>query len=497
MTDLPILSIILAIPIITLLFLLTLVNYGSKNNNYIYARSITVLGAILTFISSLYLLFSFDFSNPKYQFIESYDIFNIKFLQLNLAVDSIALCFVVLTTLLSLLVIFYSVGRVKLHIKNYLLNFLLLEICLLGLFCTTNLLLFYIFFEFVLIPMYLIIGIWGGENKSYAAIKFFLYTFLASLFVLVPIIYLGLQFNDLDLQNLSVLTKKLPHETQKYLWWAAFIAFAVKTPMIPLHTWLPDAHVQAPTGGSVMLAAILLKIGGYGLLRFCLQLFPVISFEYQNFVIVLSLVAIIYSSLVAYGQKDMKKLIAYSSIAHMGYSTAALFTMTAVGISAAVFQMLSHGLISAGLFFVVGMLYDRIHTKEIASYGGVAAKMPIMAIFFMLFTLANIGLPGTSGFIGELLSLVSIFEYSKIYASFACLGVVLSSIYMLNLYSAVMLGPILNPKVNKMIDITKKEFLVLFPIIVLILFMGIFPNVVNDMFFSRTIYMEINIGEGL
>ena len=497
MTDLPILSIIIFIPIITLVFLLPLAANSTKNSRLTYVRYVALLATILTFIASLYLLFSFDFNNPKYQFIESYNVFNIELLRLSLAVDSIALCFVMLTTLLSSLVMFYSIGRVKLHIKNYLLNFLILEVCLLGLFCTTNLLLFYIFFEFVLIPMYLIIGIWGGENKSYAAIKFFLYTFLASLFVLVGIIYLGLELKELDLKNLPILTQKLPLETQRYLWWAAFIAFAVKTPMIPLHTWLPDAHVQAPTGGSVMLAAILLKIGGYGLLRFCLQLFPIISFEYQNFVIILSIIAIIYASVVAYGQTDMKKLVAYSSISHMGYATAALFTMTKTGISAAIFQMLSHGLISAGLFFIVGMLYDRLHTKEIRSYGGVAAKMPIMAIFFMLFTLANIGLPGTSGFIGELLSLFSIFEYNKLYSVIACFGVVLSAIYMLNLYRALMLGPILNPKVNKMIDITYKESIILAPIIILILYIGIFPNVINDIYFLPTMYMEFNIGEGI
>lgn len=492
MQEFPILSIIIFIPLFTAFFLLFFVHFGGKNNKFIYARYVALLSTGLTLIASLYLMFIFHPKHIGYQFTENYKIFNLKILELSLGVDSISIYFVVLTAFLSFLAIFYSINKINNGIKTYLLNFLLIEACSLVVFCSTNLLLFYIFFELVLIPMYFIIGIWGSERRVYAAFKFFLYTLFASLFFLAAIIYLGNHFQNLSMDYLKIVVPKLPMNVQMYLWYLSFIAFAVKTPMIPFHTWLPDAHVEAPTAGSVMLAGILLKIGGYGLIRVCLELFPAYCATQQEFVIILSLIAIIYSSFVAFGQKNIKKIIAYSSIAHMGYVTAAIFTLTSIGIEAAIYQMISHGLISAGLFFVVGMMYDKMHTKEISAYGGMAQKAPMLATFFLLLVLASIGLPATSGFVGEFLSLVSIFEYSKLYASIASLGVVLSAIYMLNLYRVVSFGPI-SMKVAKISDIKVKEVVILIPIIICVLLLGIKPNVMLDNLFLPAIKLSEKI----
>jgi len=484
MNGFPILSIIIFIPLFTAFFLLFFVRYGGKNNKFIYARYVALLSSGLTLIASIYLMLSFNPRDIGYQFVENYKIFNLKILEFSLGVDSISIYFVILTAFLSFLAIFYSINKINHDIKTYLLNFLLIETCSLGVFCSTNLLLFYMFFELVLIPMYFIIGIWGSDRRIYASLKFFLYTLFGSLFFLGAIIYLGSNFQTLSMEYLKIAAPKLPVNTQMYLWWAAFITFAIKTPMIPFHTWLPDAHVEAPTAGSVMLAGILLKIGGYGLIRVCLELFPEFSASKQDFVMRLSLIAIIYSSLVAFSQKDMKKLIAYSSIAHMGYVTAAIFTLTSTGIEAAIYQMISHGLISSGLFFAVGMMYDKMHTKEISAYGGMAQRAPILATFFLLLVFASIGLPGSSGFIGELLSLISIFEYNKLYASLAAAGVVLSAIYMLNLYRKVAFGTVSN-KVEKISDIKTKEAVILFPIILFVIVLGIRPNLIlNNLFFQ-------------
>jgi NADH-quinone oxidoreductase subunit M len=490
MKELPILSLIISLPLLTTLFLLFFVRFGGKNNKFVYARYVALLGSLLTLIASIYLLFTFNPNQVGYQFVETYQIFNLKSFEYSVGVDGISVYFVLLTTILSFLAIFYSVNKINYNVKTYILNFLLIEFCSLGVFCSINLLLFYSFFELTLVPMYFIIGIWGGENRVYASIKFFLYTFFGSLFFLAVIVYLCLASDTtLSLINLKLRAQNLSFEMQHYLWAASFITFAVKTPMIPLHTWLPDAHVQAPTAGSVLLAGILLKIGGYGLIRICLELFPAISFYHQDSAIILGLVAIIYGSFVAFRQTDIKKLIAYSSIAHMGYVTAAIFSLTAIGIEAAIFQMLSHGIISAGLFFAVGMMYEKMHTKDINAYGGLAKNMPILATCLMLLVFGNIGVPGTSGFIGEFLSLVGVFSYNKIYAASAASGIVLSSIYMLNFYRKVALGPT-SHQVAKISDIKYKDCFILTSLVALMIIMGIFPNIINDLSFISTIHIE-------
>lgn len=492
MQELPILSILTLIPLFTAFFLLFFVRFGGKNNKFIYARYVALLSSSFTLITSIYLLFSFDPKYIGYQFQENYRIFNLKTLEYSLGVDALSLYFIALTAFLSFLAIFYSINKINYNIKTYLLNILLIETCSIGVFCSTNLLLFYIFFELILIPMYFIIGIWGGEKRVYAAIKFFLYTFFGSLFFLLSIIYFAANFDNLSMEYLKGATSNLPIDIQTYLWLAAFVAFAVKTPMIPFHTWLPDAHVQAPTAGSVILAGILLKIGGYGLIRICLEFFPQVSVKYQDIVMILSLIAIIFTSLVAFAQKDIKKLIAYSSIAHMGYATCAIFTLKSIGIEAGLFQMISHSLISSGLFFIVGIMYEKMHTKEISSYGGLASRMPILSTFFMLFMLASIGLPGSSGFIGEFLSLISIFEYNKFYGSIAAMGIILSAIYMLTLYRKTSFGPT-NQKTSELSDIKLTEILILTPLAILIILLGLKPNIItNDLFLK-----SINLSEKL
>ncbi|EOB10284.1 Cytochrome c biogenesis ATP-binding export protein CcmA [Rickettsia prowazekii str. GvF12] len=330
--------------------------------------------------------------------------------------------------------------------------------------------------------MYIIIGVWGGDNRIYAALKFFLYTFFGSVFFLLALIYIYSKIHSFDLTNILELIGNIPLFAQKILWWAIFIAFAIKTPMIPFHTWLPDAHVQAPTTGSVILAGILLKLGGYGFLRVLLPLFPNASQEFAIYVIYLSVIAIIYASLVALAQKDIKQMIAYSSIAHMGYVTIGIFSFTEIGISGAIFQMLSHGIISSSLFLIVGTLYERLHTKEIAKYGGVANKMPILATFFMIAMLSSIGLPSTSGFIGEFLSLLGIYKVNVVTAFIAALGIILGAVYMLKLYKEVMLGEITNTEIKHFRDLYKYEIISIAPLILLIIYFGLMPNSILNVF---------------
>jgi NADH-quinone oxidoreductase subunit M len=401
-------------------------------------------------------------------------------LEYHVGVDGISGIFILLTSLLTFICITSSIVMVKKNIKEYMVCFLLLESITIGFFCSMNLLLFYIFFEIMLIPMYLIIGIWGGENRVYAALKFFLYTFFGSLCFLVAMLHIYNLIGSFEINILSQTLPLLPFDTAKFLWLGMLIAFAIKIPMFPFHTWLPDAHVQAPTGGSVILAGILLKVGGYGLVRVLLPLFPSVSMHFADIIILLSVVAIIYGSLVAMAQSDMKKMIAYSSIAHMGYVTSGIFSFTFAGFQGAVFQMFSHGIISSGLFLVVGSLYERMHTKEIDAYGAVASKMPLLATFFMIYTLGSIGLPGTSGFVGEFMSLVGVFNTSPLYATLAATGVVLGAIYMLNLYKRLMLGDVVNSAVLSMRDINAVEILSLSPLALLTICIGICPNLVTQ-----------------
>ncbi|WP_218460551.1 NADH-quinone oxidoreductase subunit M [Rickettsia sp. TH2014] len=482
MLELPIISISIFLPLISVLYILLFISQSKKANKAIYVMYVAVLSSVLTFSSTIYILIEFDSSNPAYQFVERYDWLDKIGLEFHVGVDGISIFFVTLTSFLTLICIIGSLFTVKKYIKEYLVCFLLMESFCIGAFTSVNLLLFYLFFEAILVPMYIIIGVWGGENRIYAALKFFLYTFFGSVFFLLSLIYIYNKIHSFDLTYISELTGNIPLFVQQILWWAIFIAFAVKIPMIPFHTWLPDAHVQAPTSGSVILAGILLKLGGYGFLRVLLPLFPNASQEFAIYVIYLSVIAIIYASLVALAQKDMKKMIAYSSIAHMGYVTIGIFSFTEAGVSGAIFQMLSHGVISSCLFLIVGTLYERLNTKEIAKYGGVASKMPVLATFFMIAMLGSVGLPGTSGFIGEFLSLLGIYKVNVAATFIAALGIILGAVYMLKLYKEVMLGEITNKEIMHFRDLYKYEIISIAPLILLIIYFGLMPSSILNVF---------------
>jgi NADH-quinone oxidoreductase subunit M len=478
----PILSITILLPLVSALYIMLCVNQQDQASKEIYAKYIALLSSLFTLICSIYVLLNFDETQPGYQFVEHTPLVPGIGLDYHIGVDGISILFVLLTTILTPICILATLNSITKRVKEYLICFLLLESVVIGFFFSINLLLFYVFFEAILIPMYLIIGCWGGEQRVFASIKFFIYTFFGSVLFLLSLITIYTQIGSFDIAYLANDGQKIVRDLPSWIWVAIFIAMAVKVPMLPFHTWLPDAHVQAPTGGSVMLAGILLKVGGYGMIRVLLEVLPEHSTTFAPWVIYLSVAAIIYAAFVAIAQTDMKKMIAYSSISHMGYVTAGIFSSTGVGIEGAMFQMISHGFISSGLFLVVGMLYDRVHTKDIIAYGGVAHNMPLLATFFMILTLGSVGLPGTSGFIGEFLSLVGIFKYDMVLSAFAASGVVFGAIYMLGLYKKVMFGEVKKPEIKKLKDIQIHEIMALFPIIVLIIYIGIQPDSVLSLF---------------
>ena len=482
MLELPIISISIFLPLISALYILLFVSQSKKFDKPIYIMYVAVLSAVLTFISTIYMLVEFESLNPAYQFVERCMWLDKIGLEFHVGIDGISIFFVVLTSFLTLICIIGSIFTIKRYIKEYLVCFLLIESFCIGAFTSINLLLFYLFFEVILVPMYIIIGVWGGANRTYAALKFFLYTFSGSVFFLLSLIYIYSKIHSFDLTEISEFTNNLPLSVQQILWWAIFIAFAVKVPIVPFHTWLPDAHVQAPTSGSVILAGILLKLGGYGFIRILLPLLLSASQEFASYVIYLSVIAIIYASLIASAQKDMKKMIAYSSIAHMGYVTIGIFSLTNTGIEGALFQMLSHGVVSSCLFLIVGTLYERLHTKEIAKYGGVVNKMPLLATFFMIATLGSIGLPGTSGFIGEFLSLLGVYQINVIATCLAALGIILGAVYMLKLYKKVILGDIKNKEILYFKDLYRYEIISIVPLILLIIYFGLMPNSILNIF---------------
>lgn len=476
MLELPILSICIFLPLLSSLYITFFISQSKSPNKQIYAMYVVILSSIFTLISTIYLLIKFDNNSSAYQFVERYKWVEFIGLEYYVGIDGISLYFIFLTALLTLICIIGSLFTIKKQIKEFLLCFLLLESFCIGAFSSLNLLLFFLFFEVILIPMYIIIGAWGGENRIYSAIKFFIYTFFGSLFFLLALIYIYNKTGTFNMLELSPLISSLALKVQKVLWLATFIAFAVKVPMLPFHTWLPDAHVEAPTAGSVMLAGILLKLGAYGFIRISILLMPEPSKIFAIYILILSAGGVVYGSLVAMAQTNMKKMIAYSSIAHMGYVTGGIFSFTIEGIKGAVFQMISHGLVSSALFLIVGILYERNHTKEINQYGGVASKMPLLATLFMISVLGSIGLPGTSGFIGEFFSLIGIFKVNNIAAIVASIGLILTALYMLKLYKKIMFGEITNSEVLNFSDLKNYEFIALIPLIILIVYLGILPE---------------------
>jgi NADH-quinone oxidoreductase subunit M len=441
------------------------------------ARQIALWTTLLTLGLTFYMWWHFDNANPGFQLVENVPWFG-GLMTYQLGVDGISVLFVVLTAFLMPFCILASWKPITLRVQEYMIAFLVLETLMIGVFTALDLVLFYVFFEGGLIPMFLIIGIWGGARRVYASFKFFLYTLLGSVLMLLALIYMYGVAGTSEIPALMVY-KFDPH-VQTWLWLAFFASFAVKLPMWPVHTWLPDAHVEAPTAGSVVLAAILLKMGGYGFLRFSLPMFPDASLYFAPLVFTLSVIAIIYTSLVALMQEDIKKLIAYSSVAHMGFVTIGIFTLNEYGIQGALYQMLSHGLVSGALFLCVGVIYDRLHTREITAYGGLVHRMPLFATLFMIFTLANVGLPGTSGFIGEFLTLLSAFKVNTWVAFFATTGVILSAAYALWLYRRVIFGKLEKPSLQALDDLDLRELAILAPLAFLIIAYGVYPSAVFD-----------------
>jgi NADH-quinone oxidoreductase subunit M len=468
----PILSLVTFLPLLgAAIIMITGGDEATKAKN---ARSIALWTSLIVFFLSLQLWFGFDASSPEFQFVERVEwipSFNIAY---HMGIDGISLFLVLLSTFLTPICVLASWESVQYRVKEYMIAFLVLETMMVGTFCALDFVLFYMFFEGVLIPMFLIIGVWGGPRRVYSAFKFFLYTLLGSVLMLLAILAIFWQTGTFDIP--SALSFAFEPGLQRWLWLAFFASFAVKLPMWPVHTWLPDAHVEAPTAGSVILAGVLLKMGGYGFIRFSLPMFPLASEYFADFVFVLSVIAVIYTSLVALAQTDMKKLIAYSSVAHMGFVTLGIFVVNQEGLQGAMFQMLSHGIVSSALFLVVGVIYDRLHTRDIDRYGGLADNMPKYAVVFMVMMLAAVGLPGTSGFIGEFLVLVGAFQVSTWFAALAATGLILGAAYMLYLYRRVVFGSITREDVRLMPDLSWREIAVFAPIVFVVLWMGIYPS---------------------
>ncbi|MEL6817828.1 MAG: NADH-quinone oxidoreductase subunit M [Pseudomonadota bacterium] len=475
MAGVPILSLITFLPLVGLLVLLFIneeSEMGLKN-----IRMVSLLTTVFTFFISLSIWLGFDYSNPGFQFVEEAEWLG-GGLTYRMGVDGISMLFVILTTFLMPFCILASWETITTRVKEYMIAFLLLETLVIGVFCALDIVLFYVFFEAGLVPMFIIIGVWGGARRVYASFKFFLYTLLGSVLMLLAIMAMYWETGTTSIPEL--LAYEFSAEMQFWLWLAFFASFAVKMPMWPVHTWLPDAHVEAPTAGSVILAGILLKLGGYGFIRFSLGMFPLASADLAWIVFLLSVIAIIYTSLVAMMQSDMKKLIAYSSVAHMGFVTMGIFAANAQGVEGAIYQMLSHGLISGALFLCVGVVYDRLHTREIAAYGGLVQNMPAYALVFMVFTMANVGLPGTSGFVGEFLTLMGLFQVNTWFAVFATTGVILSAGYALWLYRRIIFGVLEKETLKSMLDLNLRERSMLITLAVLVIYFGVYPAPVLD-----------------
>ena len=483
----PILSSLILLPTIGALFIFFV---RSSNTQYQSSKYVALFITIANFILSVYLWFIFDKSSIQFQFVEDRE-WIVGFVNYKVGVDGISILFILLSTFITPICVITVNSTVKKRLKDFLIAILILETFMIGVFSSLDLVVFYLFFEAGLIPMFLIIGIWGGERRVYSAFKFFLYTLLGSVLMLIAIISIYWITGTTDVEKLYELG--IDQKYQNLLWLAFFSSFAVKTPMWPVHTWLPDAHVEAPTAGSVLLAAVLLKMAGYGFIRFSLGLFPDASEFFVPLVYILSLIAIIYTSLVALMQEDMKKLIAYSSVAHMGFVTLGIFTLTQQGIEGSIFQMISHGFVSAALFLSVGVVYDRHHTRLISKYGGLVSIMPKYAIVFMVFALGSLGLPGTSGFVGEFLILMGAFKKNILVATIASLGVILGAAYMLWLYKRIVFGKIIHDDLKNMIDLKRFELVTLGLLVVPILFFGFYPEpLMNSIETSVANILDVN-----
>ena len=467
----PILSSLILLPTIGSLFLLF--SKDKKNESSSTIRYVALFTSIVNFLISIYLWFLFDSSTSSFQFVED-KVWLKGFVNYKIGIDGISILFIILTTFITPICIISVNSTIKNRLRDFLIAILVMESVMIGVFCSLDLVVFYLFFEAGLIPMFLIIGIWGGKRRVYSAFKFFLYTLLGSVLMLVAIISIYWISGTTDVIQLYEIG--IDSKYQNLLWLAFFSSFAVKTPMWPVHTWLPDAHVEAPTAGSVLLAAILLKMAGYGFIRFSLGLFPIASELFTPLIYLLSLIAIIYTSFVALMQEDMKKLIAYSSVAHMGFVTLGIFTLNQQGIEGSIIQMISHGLVSAALFLCVGVVYDRMHSRLIKTYGGLVSVMPKYSILFMLFTLAALGLPGTSGFVGEFLILMGAFKVNFLVATIASIGVILGAAYMLWLYKRVVFGDLLNKDLLILPDLNKSEKFILCSLALPVLFFGFYPE---------------------
>jgi NADH-quinone oxidoreductase subunit M len=476
MANWPVLSVTTFLPLVGALFIMMMGGEDAavKRN----ARWVALWTTLVTLAVSLVLVWRFDATSAEFQFVERQP-WLAGSITYHMGVDGISLPFVILTTGLMPLCIIASFQAIETRVKEYMIAFLVLETLMVGTFAALDLVLFYLFFEGGLIPMFLIIGVWGGPRRVYASFKFFLYTLLGSVLMLLAIMALYWDAGTTDIP--ALMRHTFPRELQTWAWLAFFASFAVKMPMWPVHTWLPDAHVEAPTAGSVILAAILLKMGGYGFLRFSLPMFPAASHDFAPLIFTLSVVAIIYTSLVALVQEDMKKLIAYSSVAHMGFVTMGIFAATTQGVAGGIFQMISHGLVSGALFLCVGVIYDRMHTREIAAYGGLVNRMPIYAAIFMVFTLANVGLPGTSGFVGEFLTLIGTFKVNTWVATLATTGVILSAAYALWLYRKVIFGRLEKASLATITDLGGREMFIFAPLVILTILFGVYPKPVLDM----------------
>jgi NADH-quinone oxidoreductase subunit M len=490
----PLLSLVTFLPLVGAGFILMI--RGEPDVVARNARYVALWTSLITFVLSLFVWFGFDRGTAAFQFVEEAPWIPTFGITYHMGVDGISMMFVLLATLLTPICVLASWEAIQHRVKEYMIAFLVLETLMVGMFCALDFVLFYMFFEGVLIPMFLIIGVWGGQRRVYSAFKFFLFTLAGSVLMLLAMLAIYFQTGTTDIPTL-LAGAGIPPEIQFWLWLAFFASFAVKVPMWPVHTWLPDAHVEAPTAGSVILAGVLLKMGAYGFLRFSVPMLPEATALFAPLIFALSVVAIIYTSLVALAQEDMKKLIAYSSVAHMGYVTAGIFTLTQQGMEGAIFQMLSHGVVSAALFLIVGVIYDRIHTRRIDAYGGLVHRMPNYALLFMLFMLASVGLPGTSGFIGEFLVIVGAFQVNTWVALLVATGMVLGAAYMLVLYRRVVFGKLTKESLMKIKDLTWREQAVFAPLVVLVLWMGIYPVSFLDVMSASVDNLITNYQEAL